>query len=63
MQKGGSDIKQVTIRLSDKLHKAIKLRLFEDEKSIQEFFVELAKEKLNFTDDMDDLKDYLPPKK
>jgi len=55
-------IKQVTIRLSDKLHKAIKIKLLDDEISIQEYFVTLVKNDLNFADDKDDLTDYLPKK-
>ena len=51
-------IKAVTIRFSDKLHKAIKFKLLERDKSIQEYIIKLVKNDLNFTDDMDDLTDY-----
>ena len=56
-------IKAITIRFSDKLHKAIKYKLVEDDKSIQEYVISLIKKDLNFTDEMDDLTDYLPKKK
>jgi len=51
-------IKTISIRLSDKLHKTIKLKSFETNISIQNYFVKLAKQDLNFKDEDDDLSDY-----
>ena len=50
-------IKAVSIRFSDKLHKALKLRCIEIDKSMQDYIVELIKKDLSFKDD--DLSDYL----
>lgn len=61
--RGGSNIKAITIRFSDKIHKAIKHKLVDENKSIQEYIISLVKNDLSFTDDMDDLTDYLPKKK
>ena len=55
-------IKSATIRFSDKLHKAIKYKLLESEKSLQEYIIKLIKNDLKFTDDMDDLTDYTTKK-
>lgn len=51
-------IKAFTLRLSDKLHKAIKYHLIEKDKSIQQYLIELIKKDLDFNDDDDDLSDY-----
>lgn len=48
--------------MSDKLHKAVKLKLLDEDKAIQQYLIELIKKDLNFTDDKDDLFDYLPKK-
>ena len=51
-------IKTISIRLSDKLHKALKFKSFETNISIQNYFVKLAKQDLDFKDEDDDLSDY-----
>jgi len=51
-------IKTISIRLSDKLHKALKFKSFETNVSIQNYFVKLVKQDLNFKDEDDDLSDY-----
>ena len=56
------NIKAVTIRFSDKLHKTMKFKLLEDEKSVQDYIISLIKSDLNFTNEEDDLSDYLPKK-
>ena len=61
-KKGGYVIKAITIRFSDKLHKALKIKLVQEGKSIQDYVIGLIKKDLNFTDDMDDLSDYLKKK-
>lgn len=59
---GGESIKSVTIRFSDVLHKKMKFKLLEEEKSVQQYLIELIKKDLNFSDNEDDLDDYLPKK-
>ena len=53
-----SDIKAFTLRLSDKLHKAIKYYLIEKEMSMQEYIITLIKQDMKFLDQDDDLSDY-----
>lgn len=53
-----SDIKAFTLRLSDKLHKAIKYHLVEKEMSMQEYIIMLIKQDMKFSDQDDDLSDY-----
>ena len=55
-------IKSITVRFSDKLHKALKYKLVEDEQSIQQYIIDLIKKDLHFNDKDDDLSDYLPKK-
>lgn len=56
--KGGVPIKALSIRFSDKLHKAIKLKTVTDGLTIQNYIINLIKKDLNFTDIDDDLSDY-----
>lgn len=60
---GGVNIKSFTLRMSDKLHRKLKTTLFEKEVSIQQYLIGLIKKDLDFSDDDDDLSDYLPSKK
>ena len=55
-------IKAITVRFSDKLHKAIKYKTFETDTPIQQYIIYLIKKDLNFDDKDDDLSDYLPKK-
>lgn len=63
LMNGGVTIKAVSIRMSDNLHKALKYKLIEDDKSIQQYIIELIKRDLDFKDEDDDLSDYLPKEK
>jgi len=56
------NIKAISIRFSDKLHKAIKYKTLEEDKPIQQYIIDLIKKDLNFDDTDDDLSDYLPKK-
>lgn len=56
-------IKAITIRFSDKLHVALKLKTFADATTIQEYIVSLVKKDLEFKEKDDDLSDYQKTKK
>lgn len=54
-------IKAATIRFSDKLHKALKLYLLENDVSLQEYVINIIKKDIGFIED-EDQSDYLPKK-
>jgi predicted DNA binding CopG/RHH family protein len=56
--KGGGDIKAISVRFSDKLHIAMKLKTVSKGETIQDYIISLIKQDLNFTDENDDLSDY-----
>jgi len=49
--------------MSDKLHNIVKHYLVDQNKSLQQYIIELIKKDLNFSDDKDDLSDYTKTKK
>lgn len=54
-------MKSITIRFSDDLHKAMKLKLLESEEPAQQYIIRLIKEDLGFTKE-ESIEDYRDPK-
>lgn len=51
-------IKAITVRFSDKLHKALRHHLIDKDVSIQQYIIDLVKKDIQFNDEYDDPSDY-----